>query len=206
MSSLVDSTYRALALRLQRGGTNTRPVSKPDAHAYKWGFEVFAPGDERGTKVLVTVGILTKNVYKNDKVSIKVSEIHDIVPVREFTSPTGNCPPLDSVEAFIRKALAEKQALPAKSSSKKESDAPTPPPPAPPVVEVQVEEPACHPEIHPPPAFHFSEARAVPGARASAEPSFRWNAEQPAQRHQIPARLQRLMRSWHAKSAYFRFA
>lgn len=137
MSSLVDSTYRALSLRLQRGGTGTRPVSKPDAQAYKWGFEVFTPGDERGVKVLVVVGILTKNVYKNDKVSIKVSEIHDIVPFREFTSPTGNCPPLDAVEAFIRKALAEKQALPVQSGSKKEA-APPPPAPAPPVVEVQV--------------------------------------------------------------------
>lgn len=138
MSSLVDSTYRSLASRLQRGGTNTRPVSKPDAQAYKWGFEVFTPSDERGVKVVVTVGICTKNVYKNDKVSIKVSEIHDIAPFREFVSPSGNCPPLDAVEAFIRKALAEKQALPAQSSSKKEA-APPPPAPAPPVVEVPVE-------------------------------------------------------------------
>lgn len=161
MSSLVDSAYRALVLRLQRGGTNARPVSRPNAQSYSWSFEVFTPGDERSTKVVVTVGILTKNVYKNDKVSVKVSEIHDIVPFREFTSKTGNCPPLDAVEAFVRKALAEKQALPAQSGSKKQA-APPPPPPAPAPLPVEVPVPVAGEQVDPP--------RRRKGRRHDAEP------------------------------------
>lgn len=112
MSSLVDSTYRALVGRLQRGGTDVKPVSRPDASAYSWGFKVFSPGDKQAVYVTVNVGLLVRNVYKNDKVEIVVSDITGTVATHSFEPESGNCPSLDMVEAGIRTYLAQKQDLP----------------------------------------------------------------------------------------------
>lgn len=159
MSSLVDSTHRALVRRLQRAGTGTRPVSRPTSVVYRWSFEVFAPDDPKKTAIKVEVGIHTKNVYKNDKVAITVSGLVANPDFKSFVPDLGNCPPLDAVEAFVRKALAEKVALPEQPSSKKET---APPPPPPPPVE----------EISPPAQVETSvePSRRKRGRRHEAEP------------------------------------
>ena len=113
MSSLVDSTYRALVGRLQRGGTATKPSARPSPGYYQWGFTVFTPGPKDGVFVTATVRILTRNVYKNDKVEIVVSDLVGTVPAHCFVPISGNCPSLDTVEAFIRTFLSQKQDLPA---------------------------------------------------------------------------------------------
>lgn len=113
MSSLVDSTYRSIVSRLQRGGTAVKAQSRPSDEAYKWGFSVYDPDACDLAAVSVTVEILTKNVYKNDKVRL-------VVDGRAFDPLSGNCPPLDMVEAYTRFALLEKIAIAmAKSSSTK---------------------------------------------------------------------------------------
>lgn len=112
MSSLVDSTYRGLIGRFQRGGTGVKPAVKPDTAGYRWGFAVFSPDIKPDVSVMVEVGLLTRNVYKNDRVEIVVSGLVGTIPVQSFISSTGNCPPLDLVEAFVRQSLAAKQASP----------------------------------------------------------------------------------------------
>jgi len=112
MSSLVDSTYRALVGRLQRGGTAVKPLNRPEPGCYRWGFTVFTPGPKACVFVTATVRILTRNVYKNDKVEIVVSDLVGTVPAHCFVPVSGNCPSLDTVEAFIRTFLSQKQDLP----------------------------------------------------------------------------------------------
>ena len=112
MSSLVDSTYRALISRLQRGGTNTRPAHRPDTSQYKWGFIAYVPDGGPEICVQVEVGLLTRNVYKSDKVEITVTDPSGFSPFKTFEPISGNCPPIDAVEAFIRSALAVKMAAP----------------------------------------------------------------------------------------------
>jgi predicted RNA-binding protein with TRAM domain len=120
ISSLVDSTYRLLVGRLQRGGTGVKSVSRPGASNYRWGFRVFVPGPKESVFVLVEVGLMTKNVYKNDKVEVVISGLVGTVASRSFEPISGNCPSLDVVEAFIRTSLSEKQDLP-EPQSKPES-------------------------------------------------------------------------------------
>src|SRR5512137_3148176 len=97
MSSLVESTYRGLVGRFQRGGTAMKPVSRPDANGYRWGFNVFDPNNKPETSLLVEVGLLTRNVYKNDAVEIVISGLTGTVGAQSFVSTTSNCPPLDVV-------------------------------------------------------------------------------------------------------------
>lgn len=113
MSSLVDSTYRGLVGRFQRGGTAVKPVSRPGASGYRWGFNVFVPAHKPEVNLLVEVGLLTRNVYKNDTVEVVVSGLTGVVGAQSFVSISGNCPPLDVVEAFTRQALAAKHDNPA---------------------------------------------------------------------------------------------
>lgn len=115
MSSLVDSTYRSLVSRLQRAGTAVKAVSRPTADKYRWGFSVTGSGAE----LSVSVELMTVNVYKNDKVQIAVAGIMGVAPSRTFTPISGNCPPLDAVEAFIRFALEEKGDTGRKTCSSK---------------------------------------------------------------------------------------
>jgi len=124
MSSLVDSTYRALVSRLQRGGTGTRPVSRPAPLSYGWGFEVFTPGGKAEVNVMVEVKILTNNVYKNDKVCITVSGLVSSLKAVTMNPNSGNCPSLDYVEAFVRKSLAEKEALPPQAQTSSSNSEP----------------------------------------------------------------------------------
>ena len=112
MSSLVDSTYRALVGRLQRGGTAVKSVSRLSASNCCRGFRVFVPGAKASVFVLAEVELMTNNVYKNDKVEVVISSLVGTVASRSFEPVSGNCPPLDAVEAFIRTSLAEKQDLP----------------------------------------------------------------------------------------------
>lgn len=115
MSSLVDSTYLHLVSRLQRAGTSVKAVSRPTSEKYCWRFSVAGTGAE----LLVSVELMTVNVYKNDKVQIAVTGLLGTALGRTFMPISGNCPPLDAVEAFIRYALAEKGDPNRKSSSTK---------------------------------------------------------------------------------------
>ena len=89
-----------------------KPVSRPDANGYRWGFNVFDPNNKPEISLLVEVGLLTRNVYKNDAVEIVISGLTGTVGAQSFVSTTSNCPPLDVVEAFVRQALAAKLANP----------------------------------------------------------------------------------------------
>jgi len=134
MSSLVDSTYRGLVSRFQRGGTAVKPVSRPGATGYRWGFNVFTPNQKPEIYLLVEVGLLTRNVYKNDIVEIVVSGLTGTVGAQSFVSPTGNCPPLDMIEAFVRQALATKKdnpAVPVLTVTRSVKSEPVQAPPAP---------------------------------------------------------------------------
>ncbi|MGV0949339.1 MAG: hypothetical protein ACOYB3_01610 [Azonexus sp.] len=106
---------------------------------------------------MVEVKILTNNVYKNDKVCITVSGLVSALKAVTMNPVSGNCPSLDYVEAFIRKSLAEKEALPPQvqtSSSKSEpvkiSVEPEPDPQPEPQPETEPEpDPQPEPEPHP---------------------------------------------------------
>lgn len=108
MSNLVDITYRSLVARLQRYGTNVTLRKKPSLEAYCWTFDVAKDYPDPGVFLTVEVGILTKNVRRNDKIVVRVNGMSGGLPGREFISFKDVTPSLDYVEGFIRFSLDAK--------------------------------------------------------------------------------------------------
>jgi hypothetical protein len=109
MGRIADSTYRALATRFQRGGTQVKTVVKPGKAGGTWAFEVSVEASP-DIKVLVEV-----SENRLQKVGVTVSGLLGPSPVHLFESPVGNAPSLDHIVAAVGSALNEKIALKSRS-------------------------------------------------------------------------------------------